>query len=234
MSVKANDIIILISVYRPPNSDASNYHLLCSNIYSIVLSNPWAAIYCAGDLNLPDICWNTNSVSGHRYPIEINNVTLDLVSDCGFTQMVELPPRGSNLLDLLFTNRPTLIHQSVPVPGIGDHHIILTTFQMKVIYQENAARKIYLWNSLNQAAIKDKLLTLNNHYTTAYTEDIPVEHLWNVLHYNILDLMDKYIPSKIIHKISKQPWINRNINQLRRHKQRYYNKARSTNSTWLE
>jgi len=41
--------------------------------------------------------------------------------------MVELPTPGSNLLDLLYTNRPTLIHQSVPVPGISDHDIILTT-----------------------------------------------------------------------------------------------------------
>jgi len=62
--------------------------------FNIVSSNPRAAIYCAGDLNLADICWNTNSLSGYRYPIEINNVTLDLVSDCGFAQMVELPTRA--------------------------------------------------------------------------------------------------------------------------------------------
>ena len=49
------------------------------------------------------MCWNTNSVSDHRYPIEINNVTLDLVYDCGFTQMVELPTQRSNLLDSLLT-----------------------------------------------------------------------------------------------------------------------------------
>ena len=32
------------------------------------------------------------------------------------------------------------------------------------------------------------------------------------------------------YKNSKQPWINRNIKQLRRWKQRYYNKAKSSNS----
>ena len=95
--------------------------------------------------------------------------------------MVKLPTRGSNLLDLLFTNRPTLIHQSDPVPGISDHDIILTTFQTKAYYQENIARKIFLWNRLNQNNIKAKLLALNNYYTSVYTEDTPVEHLWNVL-----------------------------------------------------
>ena len=56
-------------------------------------------------------------------------------------------------------NRPTLIHQSVP--GISDHinDIILTPFQMKAIYVETTACIIYLWNSLNQTALKTKLLT---------------------------------------------------------------------------
>ena len=116
--------------------------------------------------------------------MEINNVTLDLVFDCGFSQTVELPTQGSNLLDLLLTNRPTLIYQSVLVPGISDHDIILTMFQIKaIIYTENTACKISLWNSLNKTAIKNKLLKLSNYYTvSAYAKDTPVELLWNVLH----------------------------------------------------
>jgi len=44
-------------------------------------------------------------------------------------------------------------------------------------------------------------------------------------------IMDNYIPSKTIQINHKQPWISYNIKQLRRSKQRYYNKARSSNST---
>ena len=52
-------------------------------------------------------------------------------SNCGFTQIVELPTPGSNLLDLRTTyNRPTLIHQSVP--GISDHiHDMILTQHFK-------------------------------------------------------------------------------------------------------
>ena len=155
---------LLITSYRP---DIVIYNTKCPSIALL------AVIVCAGDLNLPDICWSTSSVCGYRYPLESNNITLDLVSDCGFTQMVELPTRGSNLLDILFTNRPTLIHRSGPVPGISDHDIILTTFQMKASYQENTARKIFLWNSLNHNDIKTKLLALKNYYTSVFTEDTP-------------------------------------------------------------
>ena len=39
---------------------------MCNAIHSVVTKHPKSAIYCAGDLNLPDICWNSGSVSGHR------------------------------------------------------------------------------------------------------------------------------------------------------------------------
>ena len=83
--------LILISVYRPPNRDIPKYHLLCDAIYNMVSSYPNVPIYCAGDFNLPDISWNTNSVSGHQYPLELNNMTLELLFDCGLTQIFELP-----------------------------------------------------------------------------------------------------------------------------------------------
>ena len=102
---------------------------------------------------------------------------------------------------------------------------------MKASYQENTARKIFLWNSLNHNDIKTKLLALKNYYTSVFTEDTPVELLWNVLHYNLLDIIiDNYIPSKTVRINHKQRWISCNIKQLRRRKQRYYNKARSSNS----
>ena len=138
--------MILISVYIPPDRDTWNYQLLCNAIYNIVSSYLRAAIYYASDLNLPDMCWNTNSVSDHRYPIEINNVTLDLVYDCGFTQMVELPTRGSNLLDSLLTYKQANLNSpicSISRNQCSDHDIILTTIQMKAMHAQNTACKIY-------------------------------------------------------------------------------------------
>ena len=88
-----------------------------------------------------------------------------------------------------------------------------------------------MWNSLNHDFLKEKLSAFTNYYTAALTEDTPIDNLWNVLHYNLLDIIDKYIPSKAIKNNSKQPWISRNIIQLRRRKQRCYNRARSSNTT---
>lgn len=42
---------------RPPNRDIDNHQSLCNIIHNIATMYSKHAIYCAGDLNLPDICW---------------------------------------------------------------------------------------------------------------------------------------------------------------------------------
>ena len=61
---------------------------------------------------MPNINWNVNSVTDNAYPLDIcNNMLIDVFSTGGFTQLVTTPTRGHNILDLLATNRPTLIDQ---------------------------------------------------------------------------------------------------------------------------
>ena len=91
ISSSHTDSLILISFYRPPNRDTA-YHLsLCNAISDIVTAHPRSVIYCTDDLNLPDLCWSSESVTGHTYPSEMNIGTLNLVNDCGFTQAVDFP-----------------------------------------------------------------------------------------------------------------------------------------------
>ena len=209
MKISANfpDTVILISVYRPPNRDIQYHYSLFNAIYDIVSAYPKSAIYCAGALNLPDICWSDDSVCGHRYPIKINTSTLSLIADCGLAQVVDFPTRNANLLDILFTNRPSLIDQCVSVPGISDHD-----------------------------EIKDQLLLFNDHYLTTFTASTPVDDLWFIPCHKLQDLMEKYVPSKMVRINTKQPWINHNIVQLRRRKQRNYNIAKISNlaSDWAK
>ena len=118
------DSLILISFYRPPDRDICYHQSLCNAIYDIVTVHPQSVIYCVGDLNLPDICWNSESVCGHSNPLEMNSSTLSLINDCGFTQVVNFPTHGPCILDILLTNRPPLLLQCTPVAGISDHKMI--------------------------------------------------------------------------------------------------------------
>ena len=51
--------LVIVSVYRPPNTDIDYALDLCSKIKHIVNTNRSATIWISGDLNLPDIDWKT-------------------------------------------------------------------------------------------------------------------------------------------------------------------------------
>ena len=91
-----------------------------------------------------------------------------------------------------------------------------------------------MWNHSNLDEIKDQLLLFNNYYLTTFTASTPVDDLWFILCHKLQDLMEKYVPFKMVRINTKQPWINHNIVQLRRCKQRRYNKAKISNlaSDW--
>ena len=96
------DSLIIIGAYRPPNRDISYIQHLCDTITDISIRNPRSLICCAGDFNVPDINWDTESVLSYRYPLAINQVLLKMSADCYFAQLVNFATRDENTLDLFF------------------------------------------------------------------------------------------------------------------------------------
>jgi len=78
----------------------------------------------AGDFNLPNINWQTQSISDYNYLIELCDMFIDFLANNGLTQMVDFTTRLTNMLDLLITNMPSLILSCKPLPGISDHEIV--------------------------------------------------------------------------------------------------------------
>ena len=97
--------------------------VIVDNLYN---SHPGCAFWCGGDFNLPDISWSDETVTGNRYPKQINQNLIDLAHTLDLTQVVDFPTRVNNTLDLLLTNRPTLVHKLIPAPGISDHDSIIS------------------------------------------------------------------------------------------------------------
>ena len=85
--------------------------MLCHILAVLTRTRPFG-----GDFNLPDI---------DNYPIPINKSILDMIQDLGAEQMVDFPTRKDNILDIFVTNRPSLVNKCSPIPGLGDHDIVL-------------------------------------------------------------------------------------------------------------
>ena len=58
----------------------------------------------------------THSDSDHRYSNTMNNLAFDMMTECGFSQVVNFPTRLNNILDILCTNRPSFIQYYFPAP----------------------------------------------------------------------------------------------------------------------
>jgi len=48
--------------------------------------------------------------------------------------MVDFPTRYNNILDIFATNRPNLVNKCIPLPGISDHDIVFTEYNLKAAY----------------------------------------------------------------------------------------------------
>ena len=96
-------------MYRPPSTSDSYLNDLCDQLTSIISSHPSSLVWIAGDRNLPDIVWSDYSVKGNAYPLIINNIFLSFLDTNGLSQVVNTPTRGTDVLDIFLTNRPSLI-----------------------------------------------------------------------------------------------------------------------------
>ena len=92
--VNNNQDIIVASLYRPTDNNVVYMKDLTGAIANLCQSNPDAAIWVSGDINLPDIIWDTLSIrSSPSHTIAINKECLDLLDLSGLQQMVDFPTR---------------------------------------------------------------------------------------------------------------------------------------------
>ncbi|KAK3090310.1 hypothetical protein FSP39_010831 [Pinctada imbricata] len=109
--------LVTAVLYRPPSSNDQYMNSLCAAITDLSNKFPGSVVWISGDANLPDIEWDTMSITGNRNSAPINTAFLTTVLDIGSEQVVNFPTRGNNLLDIFLTNRPSLINKCSPLPG---------------------------------------------------------------------------------------------------------------------
>ena len=223
--------LTLGTIYRtssPSSTEQTNQMTDITNCLNNLNKNN--VLWIGGDLNLPDIDWKTQRITGHQYPITMNNKFLDTVQDLALTQTNEIPTRGNNILDLFFTNRPNLITKSTTIPGLSDHDIILTDNKLKANKISQTPRIVTIWKKADINAIKKETDTFTKKFLTQPHTPPNVEQMWTSISDHINTIMKKHIPTKTISKKFHQPWINTKLKRLSRQKQRAWAKAKASNS----
>ena len=107
-------------------------------------------------MNLPDKCWETNSVIKHQYLKDINDCFLNTFLSCNLEQIVDFPTRGTNTLEIVSTNRPNLVNKRTPNMGIGDHETtILLDINCHAKNSKPPKCQIFKWNKFNTSRLKN-------------------------------------------------------------------------------
>jgi len=114
----------LICIYRPPGvtqASRTDADVLCITLTKLLDSNYY--FFVAGDLNLPNINWNLSTAPNDG----VHDILLNVFVDNCLHQMVSLPTRQNNILDIFLTNGPQFIFECVLKDSLGgsDHQSVL-------------------------------------------------------------------------------------------------------------
>ena len=141
---------------------------------------------------------------------------IDLANDFGLEQFVTEPTtRQDSILELFFTNCPTLVEKSSMLPGLSDHDgipVILVNTSPKVVKQK--PHKVYLYKKANLPALKADLISFENDFCK--DGELTVDEMWNSFKNCLKTSMDKHIPSKLVCKQNKTPWIDEKVKRSHR------------------
>ena len=140
----------------------------------------------------------------------------------GLTQMNNQPTRKENILNLYFTNSPTLVRHIEMIPGIGDHDSAIKVDSMiKPMVSQCKPRKIYQYHKGDMTALKADLKDFQDTFL-ANCDGKSAEELWLSFHSQMMILQEKHIPSKISKPQTSMPWINEDLKKKIRRNNRLF------------
>ena len=198
-------------------------------IESLCISNPGAAVWIVGDFNLPDIDWPTDQIIGHQYPLRLNDSFLQVLARTGLEQIVHFPTRLDNTLDLVLTNRPSLVNRCEGLPGIGDHDVVFADFNTQARRQKPVRHMIHLWKRADFNLIRSETKVWADNFVANHSSSTPVEVLSSEIEHYLEKTLKHHVPSKMTSSRFNQPWYSTATKRICRRKARAFKKARRTN-----
>ena len=222
--------IIFGSVYRPPSSNQAYMDTLNQSIQDLCTAYPSTAVWIGGDMNLPDINWETEQITSHQYRHSISESYLQTLACTGLEQVVNFPTRGENILDIIATNRPTLVRQCQPMPGLSDHDVIFLELEIQANKRKPIRREIFLWKKADLDGMRSNAKDWADQFVANNDTSTPVETLFAETQQSLDRLVRNHVPSKMSSSRFNQCWFDTNTKRMCRKKTRAYKKAKHISS----
>ena len=116
--------------------------------------------------------------------------------ELGLHQTVSEPTRGNNILDLFFTNIPSLIKKSSVISGVSDHEAVTVEGKLHLYHQKQPKHKIFLWSKANVNKIKDEARKFASNFLNN-SRDKDVNAMWLSFQTNLISILENSVPTKL-------------------------------------
>ena len=136
------------------------------------------------------------------------------------TEPTRITEDTENILDLFFSNNPSLVNRVEVIPGISDHETVYVESSLRPAKAQTPPRKVHIYKKADFASLKDELRRVKEEFTSMEPTST-TQLLWNKLRSTVSDLMKRYIPTK-------KPWINRKMKAMMRRRDQLFNQMRKT------
>ena len=227
--VKArNEKDIYLCSYYMPHRNLKDIARLDESLKQATNQKKGKHIILAGDFNCPDINWEKMSVNKGAADREVQQALLYVTIEHGLSQVHDQPTRDNNLLDLVFTNNPSIVNTSKLILGISDHAMVVTDIDIIPQHIKQKPRKIYIFSKANWDKIFDDMDQLSSEITIAPPTSA-VEDLWDSFKSGFGKYMDTNIPTKVCSNRKSLPWYNKDLKRMVRRKSRLYKHAKKSN-----
>ncbi|XP_070206189.1 uncharacterized protein [Littorina saxatilis] len=143
------------------------------------------------------------------------------------------PTRGPSVLDLVFTSNPSLLKTTSLIPGLADHDIVVSNFDVKPHIAPPTKRKFYKFKDARWDQLKSDLESAATTIVNKYNNGTNAEDLWTLFKSSLLASVDSYIPSTIAKNRSSLPWLSASLKRMLRRKQRLFKRAKHS-KIWTE
>ena len=229
---------ILINLYRPPSCPKQAFENAILKVSQSIdtLEGKFPTIIMCGDFNMPTVDWCNNKYTGGTKDSNIQiKILFEFMNKYSLSQMVKVPTRLNNTLDLLLTNNQELIMdiQSFDTT-ISDHRIMIAhTYFMDCadIHDETDNRTgfnelNFHESSIDWAQLNLDLSAINWEYEMRSNDiHVKLQVFYDILYQNCL----KHIPKKVSRR--KRHQIPRDRRILMRNRKNLMKSMSTVNNT---
>ena len=194
-------------LYRPPWTDEEYLEDL-QNVLQQVDPDRRNNVWLGGDYNLPHVDWTEMKTLPNNPNIKLSNFLINTVKNHSLFQIVDIPTRKENTLDLFFTTNPSLVNRVTTVPPLtkeADHDVVFVDVNSRAAVPKQKPTTKLLYDKADWDTMRQEM----TEYSLPAAQS--VQKQWDHLENLIQQLMKKHIPSKISRPQKHKPWITREI-----------------------